>query len=96
MFLSAKDKEKEKVTAERKRFGLKSNEGKSSSTGSAIDVSVQNTIKQLRAQNKKQKRKIKALKRKSTVPESGDGDKDSDADAGDQFGGKISKRKSKH
>ena len=93
-------KNKEKVTAESKRLGINSNEGKSSSTSSVSNVSAQNTIKQLRAQNKKQnkkeKRRIKASKRKSKVPENGDGGKDSDVDDGDQFGSKISKRKSKH
>jgi len=90
--LSAEDNQT--VTAESKRLGMNSDEGKSSSTSSASDVSARNAIKQLRAQNEKQKRKIKGLKRKSTVPENGDGGNDSDVDAGDQFGRKISKRKS--
>ena len=91
--LSAEDKQK--VIAERKRLGLSSNRRKSGNTRSASTVSSQNTINQLRAQNKRQKRKIKALKRTSPVPYQDDSDKDSDDDAGDQFGGKASKKKSK-
>jgi len=92
--LSSEDKDK--VTAERKRLGMNSNEKKRISTDSANDASTLNTIKQLRAQNKKHKRKIKALKKRSTVSDGGDGDKESDVDVGDQFGGKVSKKKSKH
>ena len=69
---------------------------KRSSTDGASDASTLNTIKQLRARTRKHKKKIKALKRKSTVSEDGDADKDSDVGAGDQFGGKNSKKKSKH
>ncbi len=42
-----------KVTAERKRLGLNSNEKKRIGTDSARDASTLNTIKQFRAQNKK-------------------------------------------
>ena len=85
--------DKYKVTAERKRLGMNSNEKKRISTDNASDASTLNTIKQLRVQNKKQKRKIKASRRKSTVFDGGDFEKDSDVDAGDQFEGKASKRK---
>ena len=93
---SLSSEDKDKVTAERKRLNMNSNEKKRISTDSASDASTLSTIKQPRAQNKKHKRKNKALKKRSTVPEGGDGKKDGDVDAGDQFGGKGSKKKSKH
>jgi len=56
-----------------------------------------NRIKQLTASNKKMKmkRRIKALKRlnKKGGEDNDNGDSDTDMDAGDQFGGKTSKRK---
>ena len=90
---SLSSEDKYKVTAERKRLGMNSNEKKRISTDNASDASTLNTIKQLRVQNKKQKWKIKASRRKSTVFDGGDFEKDSDVDAGDQFEGKASKRK---
>ena len=54
-------------------------------------------MNQLAAQNKKYKRKIKALRRKvdkGTAAQESD-ESDSDTDAGDQFGGKHSKKKKK-
>lgn len=93
---SLSNDDKKKVIAERKRLGINSNGKSGSSTNNTDDVSRDNTIKQLRAQNKKQKRRIKSLKRSSTSKDKEDSGKDSDDDdAGDQFGGKASKKRAK-
>ena len=72
----------------------KSNKDRDTRNDADIKASA-NRIKQLQASNKKMKRKIKALKRSNKKGgESNDnGDSDTDMDAGDQFGGKASKRK---
>jgi len=92
---SLSNEERSKVLNERKRLGAgkKKGGGDKSSNDQAA-----NTMKQLRHQNQKQRRKIKALMRKN--PDDGeDSDSDESAkpvnDAGDQFGGKNSKKKSK-
>ena len=48
--------------------------------------------KDLKAQNQKYKRQIKALKRKSDVSEDEDAEKDTEDDAGNHFGGRNSKK----
>ena len=53
-----------------------------------------NRMKQLKEQNSKYKRAIKALKRGITDGND-DNDGEEDLDAGDQFGGKSSKKKKK-
>ena len=51
-----------------------------------------NCLKQLTDQNKKYKRKIKALKVKDGDNDDSESKEDKDMGAGDQFGGKISKK----
>ncbi len=91
--------DKNVVREERKRLGMSKPNGKGSpSTTSGGSKADANRMKQLVAQNKKYKRVIKAFKRKD--PDSGEADaagdgSDSDTDAGDQFGGKNSKKKKK-
>ena len=99
---SLSDADKDKVRQERKRLGIKKPSGKwrkGSQGGSGGDKQADaNRIKQLVAQNKKYKRSIKAIKRrisKKGGTGSDDDDSDSDIDAGDQFGGKHSKKKKK-
>ena len=83
------------VIAERKRLGLtgRKSSGSNSDKNGKSDI---NRINQLSAQNKKYKRQIKALKRQSKIDNVDDGEddttNDADIDAGDQFGGKASKR----
>ena len=95
---SLSNDDKDKVRQERKRLGIKRPNGKwrngSESGGDKVNA---NRMKQLVAQNKKYKRSVKALKRRingqgGKSPDE-DGDSDSDIDAGDQFGGKNSKKK---
>ena len=85
-----------KVIAECKRLGVQGRKGGKGTSQS--DVATANTVKQLREQNKKFKRKIKALKR-VTFKDDEDNGKDADSadeiDAGDQFGGKASKKNAK-
>ena len=71
----------------------KSNSNRDTRNDDDIKASA-NRIKQLKASNKKMKRKIKALKRSSKKggEDNEDGESD-DLDAGDTFGGKTSKRK---
>ena len=68
--------------------------------GGPAKKSNANRMKQLIAQNKKHRRTIKSLKRTQRDDEDcagngGDGSGGSDTDAGDQFGGKHSKKKGK-
>ena len=88
------------VKAERKRLGTK---GKKNYNGnknkSSFNTNDSNRMKQLSDHNKKLKRQIKALERKSlnksdgsTVDDTTTSDND-EVDAGDQFGGKASKKK---
>ncbi len=84
------------VKAERKRLGTKGKKSKSFNNNDS------NRMKQLSDHNKKLKRQIKALQRKG-MSSSGDGgtaddtiaSDDDEADPGDQFGGKLSKKKQK-
>ena len=80
------------VFKERKRLGVKFNSDKNKLTGKGNknDASSSNTINQLRRHNQNLKRRIKALKQSDTESESKDIDID---DAGDEFGGKKSKKK---
>ena len=87
--------DQDKVRAERKKLGITKG-GK----GGGSKASEANRMKQLAAQNKKYKCTIKALKRKPSGDDAtgttvGASDSDSDTDAGDQFGGKHSKKKKK-
>jgi hypothetical protein len=85
--------ERSKVIEERKRRGVQGGRnGKGTSQGDAVTA---NTVKQLREQNKKCKRKIKALKQNSSNHNDKDDDSADEIDAGDQFGGKASKKNAK-
>ena len=83
------------VFAERKRLGL--SKGKVSGKGARRSGNAEsNRLKQLTDQNKKYKRQIKAFKR-SPDDTANDGDSTGgDTDAGDQFGGKASKKKKRN
>jgi Tfp pilus assembly protein PilO len=91
---SLSEEERSKVYEERKRLGVGKKKG-GDKGGSGTDQQAANTLKQLRQQNKKQRRKIKALMRKSPDGEGSDSDDLEVHDAGDQFGGKNAKKKSK-
>jgi len=72
------------------KYKKKSEAGAGKSGGNQSDG---NRMKQLKEQNSKYKRAIKALRR-SNGNEMNDNDDDSvDIDVGDQFGGKASKKK---
>ena len=96
-------KDKKIVMNERKKLGIKydpskkeSVKGKGKKDGKRISAAETNRSKQLEAQNLIYKRQIKALKRKQSEEKAdSDSDDDETIDAGDQFGGKASKRKSK-
>ena len=86
-------KDRSIVIAERKKLGVRgpSTRGKGPNQ-TAMDA---NRMKQLETQNKKYKRAIKALQAKRTDDETAstaDDDDSVDLDAGDQFGGKNSKK----
>jgi hypothetical protein len=92
-------KDKKIVYDERKRQGitpkLKYSKGRSNdshhSAGSASDL---NRMKQLKDQNSKYKRQIKALRTRAGADEADDAeDAEVPLDAGDQFGGKAAKKK---
>ena len=91
---SLSEEEKSLVKAESKKLrGMKGKGQKGKSAATA------NQVKQLKSQNAKYKRKIKAMKRNKEVD---DDNEDADAneseaenDAGDQFGGKSAKKKQK-
>ena len=90
--------EKKLVYSERKKQGIKFNKKDDSSLSSpSTSAASTNTIRQLKQQLKKSKRQIKSLKRsKSSNNDDGNDDDDEDMDAGDQFGGKASKKKTKN
>ena len=95
---SLTQEEKNKVLAEQKKH--RSGNGGKKSKGKA--AATANTIKQLKKQTAKYKRKIKAMKRVDGADVTDDDkgatvqeDSDSDFDAGDQFGGKNAKRQRK-
>lgn len=89
---SLSEADRNKVKAERKKLCI-TKAGNSSGANDSSSKADANRLKQLSAQNKKMKRQIKALKRsnKKSSGNSND-DSDGDTDAGDQFGGKASKR----
>ena len=91
--------EKNKVIAEQKKKGT-SGGGKGKWNSSASKASTANTMKQLKTQNQKYKRKIKALQRGDDGDSANDNAKhnesDSDVDAGDQFGGRHNKQSKKN
>ena len=90
--------EKRLVYKERKRLGVKfggSTSGgkggyKGNGNNTKTDASNANTITQLRKHNNNLKRKIKALKQSDPSNDNDDAEAD---DAGDEFGGKNSKKK---
>ena len=95
---SLSKEERSKVFAERKKLGAKG--GIKKGKGNGTPKSDANRMKQLADQNKKYKRQVKALKRKylnegDEIDSGEDENSKSDVDAGDQFGGKNSKRKKK-
>ena len=85
------------VMAERLRLGIKGGKNGNSKGGSNSTKNDANRMKQLSDQNKKYRRQIKAMKRKSKDDDTNGSDKESDDDkdddAGDQFGGKASRKK---
>ena len=90
--------DRNKVFAERERLGIsKRKNGSDQSKSNNVNAANDNRIKQITEQNKKYKRQIKALKRSKTPNNKNDANSDNDnADAGDQFGGKNSKKKAKN
>ena len=85
------------VMEERKRLGNTSGKGNKYKSGNKSKANT-NRLNQLSTQNKKFKRQIKAMKRKIKDPDAnistiGENDSDNGTDAGDQFGGKASKKK---
>ena len=89
--------DRNKVFAERERLGIsKRKNGTDRSTPGNANAANANRIKQITEQNKKYKRQIKALRRTSTSSDKNDTTSDDDnTDAGDQFGGKNSKKRAK-
>ena len=90
--------DKKKVIAERKRLGIKMGGGGVGGGGGRsgnTNAAKSNQLKQLQKQNKKYKRTIKALKKHTTNDndDSDDASENDGADAGDQFGGKNTKKK---
>jgi hypothetical protein len=85
------EEDRNKVKDERKKLGMKRNGNKGANHNAY--KSDTNRLKQLSAQNKKMKRQIKALKRNTKKSDVANEDSDGDTDAGDQFGGRASKRK---
>lgn len=88
---SLSKEDRNKVFAERKRVKGR-RPGKDGTPKDSTNSAVANRLKQLVEQNKKQKRQIQALKR-STPSDTKDDASDIDIDAGDQFGGKSTKKK---
>jgi hypothetical protein len=87
------------VNEERNRLRNKSGKGNQNKSGNKSKEDS-NRLNQLSAQNKKFKRQIKAMKRMNKVPDTNansntkdDNDSDTGTDAGDQFGGRASKKK---
>ena len=85
------------VMEERERLGNTSGKGNKYKSGNKSKANT-NRLNQLSTQNKKFKRQIKAMKRKvkdsdANISTIGENDSDNGTDAGDQFGGKASKKK---
>ena len=88
--------ERKIVIDERKRTGIRYKKKSGAGAGKhGNSQSQSNRLKQLAEQNSKYKRTIKALKRKSQENDKEDDDAEEDIDAGDQFGGKASKKQQK-
>ena len=88
--LSEADHEKVKAKRVRKRAAWKTVQSNKDNTSNS------NCMKQLVKQNKKYKQQIKSLKRSTTDNSNTDNstnNDDEDADAGDQFGGRTSKKR---
>ena len=93
---SLSDADRETVKAERKKLGITKKGNNNNGANTNQSKADANRLKQLAAQNKKMKRQIKALKRSNSKDNDDDDDaSDGDTDAGDQFGGKASKRSKK-
>jgi len=86
-------KDRKAIVEERKRFGIKFKKKCGSKTGGrALNAGDVNRLKQLEEQFSKYKRMIKALKRNNGT---GNEIEDESMDAGDQFGGRNTKKKAK-
>ena len=87
------------VMNERNRLGKRGGKGGKGGSVKHKAASDSNRLKQLDDQNKKYKRTIKSLKRRPSQADNGDDkgtdNKSEDDDAGDQFGGRNSKRLNK-
>lgn len=94
---SLSKEDQQKVKDERKRLGNTKGGNKNNHKGGTMSKSDANQMKQLKAQNKKYRRQIKAIKRKSKGDDNDDDSDGSDdgTDAGDEFGGRNSKKKKK-
>ena len=92
--------DKETVIAERKRLGIKGGKNGKSGNGNADYKQMQNQLKQYKESSQKYKRQIKALKRKRNAGDNNDNaeneddgnDDESAQDAGDEMGGRNSRR----
>ena len=85
------------VIAERERFGLgKGKSGKEKSVRFQTNPAISNRLKQLAESNKKMRMKIKAIKKQTPKDEAQGDNVESTTDAGDQFGGKASKKSKKN
>ena len=90
---SLSKEDRNKIFAERKRVkGKLPGKPNYGTTNDSTNPAVANRMKQLVEQNKKQKRRIQTLKR-STPSDTKNDASDINIDAGDQFGGKSSKKK---
>ena len=91
--------DKQKVWNERRKLGIRfrpKNKNKKYVRGDETDANTANQIKQLTEQNKLYKRKIKSLNKVSFDKSANKNDQDGEEiDAGDQFGGKASKKNKK-
>ena len=93
--------DKQKVWNERKKLGIRyksKNNKYIRKEGAKSDADTTNQIKQLTEQNKKYKRQIKSLSKVSFKEEKtsdANDNENTNIDAGDQFGGKASKRAKK-
>ena len=93
-----KKSDKDIVISERKRLGIQPGKWRNKTWTKNDKQKIaadSNRLKQLEGQNKKYKAAIKALKRKSS-PDDQTPDDIENIDAGDQFGGKASKKKAKN
>jgi hypothetical protein len=88
--------DRNKVFAERERLGISKRKNPKDKGAHNEKAANANRMKQITEQNKKYKRQINALKRYKTNEKANSGSDDDNTDAGDQFGGKHSKKKSKN